>query len=286
MIRQLPGLDAKQEEIGLAIWQICRPLALGVLLCACIPLSPASAQVFHIKEGDFERGGIEIESNNAFQGGFPRNADRIVNGQEHGFGYAPLSWWQFKTLLGLSKPEGEGFRATRAILENVFVLKGLPENADGVSLAWFQAVEAAIHHDQTNATIFGPIVTFQAGKFSLATNPFFEKSFGRNREEGVAFVYGWQARYEVAKGIRLGVEGYGRIPDIGNAPAGEFQEHRIGPVALIEFGLPKHAREPRTAMTGPAANNGGHAELELGLLFGLTEATPDVTGKANLHLKF
>jgi hypothetical protein len=37
-------------------------------------------------------------------------------------------------------------------------------------------------------------------------------------------------------------------------------------------------------MAKPAGNPG--AVLELGILFGMTEATADLTGKANLHFTF
>lgn len=240
--------------------------------------SGASAQVFHIKEGDFSKGSYSFESNNAFQQRFPFNADRIRSGHEAGFGYGVTGWWEIKGLLGLNHPDGEHLGVTRGILENVFMLKRVAEHADGISLGWFQAVEVGLRSDETNATIWGPIVGAQLGKFSIATNPFFEKTFGRNREEGVAFVYGWQARYEVVEGVRVGIEGYGRIPDIGSARGVDFQEHRLGGVVLIET-------EFASAATSKL-NKKSHAELELSMLFGMTEATPDLTTKANLHIKF
>ena len=59
-------------------------------------------------------------------------------------------------------------------------------------------------------------------------NPFFEKTFWQNHEEGIAFLYGWQVRHQVTKNAALGIEGYGRIPDGGGGAAASFQEHRIG----------------------------------------------------------
>ena len=62
------------------------------------------------------------------------------------------------------------------------------------------------------------------------------------------------------------------IPNIGNSPGIDFQEHRIGPVIYYEKEL---RGEHETTFA-----------LDAGILFGLTEATPNVTGKVNASLAF
>jgi hypothetical protein len=80
------------------------------------------------------------------------------------------------------------------------------------------------------------------------------------------------AKAGVNERLALGIEGYGVIPNIGNAPGIDFQEHRIGPVIYYDTEM-------------PGAKKIG-LELDAGILFGLTEATPDVTGKVNAGLVF
>jgi hypothetical protein len=129
-----------------------------------------------------------------------------------------------------------------------------------------------VHHDETNAVTFGPIIQLAHEKASLILNPYFEKSFGKNHEEGTEFTYQWAAKASVTERVALGIEGYGVIPDIADSPGIDFQEHRIGPVLYYEKGLP-----------------GEHEKtfgLDAGILFGLTEATPNVAGKVNVNLTF
>ena len=98
-------------------------------------------------------------------------------------------------------------------------------------------------------------------------NSFLESTFGQNHE-GTAFLYGWQLKHEARKGLYLGIEGFGRYPDIGGI--GGPEEHRIGPLVTFEF----ETAEKRSLA------------LEFGVLFGLTDATPDTAVKAQLTYTF
>jgi hypothetical protein len=88
-----------------------------------------------------------------------------------------------------------------------------------------------------------------------------------------------------ARACRLGIEGYGAIPDIGNAPGAAFQEHRIGPVIYWSQDL-SQVQATHTSMKlsvsdgAPQGSKGAKLDLQLGLLFGLTDATADTTVKA------
>jgi hypothetical protein len=167
------------------------------------------------------------------------------------------------------------------------VLRALEEGNDGIGVAWFQAVEAAIARDETNATIFGPTIVARAGKTELALNPFFERSFGQNHTSGIDFLYGWQARHELTQHVSIGFEGYGRIPDLGNGMPLDFQEHRIGPVLILRTAFDGAAGPSRAgALTASPAGHETTADLELGVLFGLTEATSDLAFKANVHFNY
>jgi hypothetical protein len=61
---------------------------------------------------------------------------------------------------------------------------------------------------------FGPIATIKADKLSFTANPFFEKTFGDNKVEGIALNYAWQVKYEVRNGFAIGVEGFGVVEKV------------------------------------------------------------------------
>ncbi len=264
-----------------------RLLASGAVVALMTTFAePLSAQTFHIKEADFEAGQWNVESINAALQGFPSNAERSRTGHELGIGYGITAAWQLKGLISFNTPDHETTKLQRAIMENIVVLRALEEGKNGIGVAWFQAVEAAIARDATNATIFGPTIIMRQGKTELALNPFFEKSFGQNHTQGVDFLYGWQARRELSEHVSIGLEGYGRVPDIGNGVPLDFQEHRIGPVLILKSGLGGAPSGPSRVGASAATGHGTSADLELGVLFGLTEATSDVAFKANVHFNY
>lgn len=276
----------------------------GNILAAISGLSLATAaaaqSTFHVKEFDYERGKWVFETINAYQGGFKPRSDRVQWGHELGLAYAVTDWWLPKVLVSFDKDEGGPYEVQRLLLENTFKLRPIEDGKDGFGLAWFQSLEGALNRHQTNSTAFGPIFTAQSGKFSISTNTFFDKSFGQNREPGINFLYAWQARYEIMDKVKVGVEGYGFIPEIGaRSPTPETgQTNRIGPVLIIEFDMPGNgraagtgaARAPHTVRHAARGANGKdeppHAEIEFGVLFGTTDYTPDVTGKINMHVHF
>jgi hypothetical protein len=165
-------------------------------------------------------------------------------------------------------PVGENMQLSTASVETQYFLGKL---APAISWAWFTEVAVGVHQDETNTLIFGPLVQFGDDKRSLTFNTLFEQTFGRNRQEGIAFTYAIGLKQEVREGVAIGIESHGSIPDLGDAPGIDFQEHRIGPVVFFEpkpLGLPKSHK----------------LAIEIGAFAGLTEATPDVTGKLKASL--
>jgi hypothetical protein len=259
----------------------------------------ASAQsTFHVKELDYKQGDWVIETINAYQGGFRPRSDRTQAGHELGIGYTVTNWWSPKLLISFDKEQGNAYEVQRLLFENVFPIKTLADKQDGIAFAWFQSVEAALNNEQTNATAFGPILTFQAGKFSFSSNTFFEKTFGQNREQGMNFLLAWQARYELMDKVKLALEGYAAVPEIGagTRTPQTGTSHRIGPAVIFEVDLPGFTSQRSHGGAGSALHGvrkagietkePPHAEIEVGVLFGTTEYTPDVTGKINTHIRF
>lgn len=160
-------------------------------------------------------------------------------------------------------------RIAKTAVENLVVLRPIDDKRPhDVGLGWFTAVEASVHRDTTNSLIFGPIATVKADAFTVTANPFLEKTFGRNHVEGIALNYGWQAKYEVRNGFAIGIEGFGVVENLGNAPRWSDQEHRVGPAIFTEIAVTKDLT----------------IAPDIGLLFGMTQATPDVALKLNVGI--
>jgi hypothetical protein len=238
---------------------------LGLSLLTCGIAVGASAQSFDVKGLHVEKGAIEIGSDNAiFFGGLASRSahEQIVH-------YGLRSWWRLSGAVEWENPVGQDIYASHVALENIFVLRPLKQSND-LGVGFFAALEGSIHNRSTNAFVFGPIIAAKWDKVTWTLNPFFEQTFGRNREEGLALTYGWQAKYEFREGLSVGVEGYGLVENMGNPPRFDDQAHRVGPVLYREIELSKDIK----------------IEPSVGVLFGLTSATPNVTLRLNVDLHF
>lgn len=232
------------------------------LLMVLAGLAPAAAQTFEVKQPEAKKGEWSFEVNNTGQMPLPFDGDGYNHtAHELSVAYGVTDYWKVTVGTTLERPALADPRFATAGVQSLLVL--MKAEKHGLGLGWFNQLDISTHHDTTNATLFGPVVRFEAGKLSLTLNPFFEKTFGRNAEEGMALVYGWQLAFELAKDVTLALESYGKIENLGDPPPIDLQEHRIGPVISAAYEL----SEGRTLTIG------------LGLLFGLTAATPDRTVK-------
>ena len=190
------------------------PLVTAFILMLGSTFDFALADVFSVDEPEVVKGEQEIEVNGAVQNGFPVNADPVRYSMEVEYTYGVTKWLSLSPLVDFDKPDGDSFHATVAGLESVWFPV---EVGKLLTVAWFTEVEGAVHHDETNSTTFGPIVQFGHDEASLILNPYLEKSFGRNHEEGIDFTYQWQAKASVTERLALGIEGFGVVPNIANS---------------------------------------------------------------------
>ena len=243
--------------------------AIAVAVAVAVSAAPALAQTFDVKQLEIKKGELELGLDNTFHKGVPHERGSDVNrrANEQSLDYGLREWWRLSGVLKFEKPEEDEMRLAKVSLENLFILLPVPATS-GIGLGWFQSIEASTDRDTTNSTQFGPVVTLKADKLSLTGNPFFEKTFGRTHIDGVALNYGWQLKYDIREGFGVGVEGFGLIENLGHAPPWEQQEHRIGPVVYTEIAL------------GPDFK----ITPDIGVLFGLTRATPDLAVKLNVGI--
>jgi hypothetical protein len=270
-----------------------RAPGLAVVL-ALSTAAPAIAGVFDVKTPEAAKGETEIGVNTTFFSGYPMNADLLRRSAEVGVGYGFADWWKAGLKLSLDQPVGGNLEVQTAGVEGLWVLRKREGNALGI--AWFTGADFRIADAATNTLTFGPIIQWGTDKTTLTLNPLFARTFGRNREEGVDFTYAWQVKHEVREGFSIGVEGYGVLPNIGKTPGIDFQEHRIGPVLYFERSLARGATAaPKmagmkdvkgAADAGKDGDGGPKFAGEIGVLFGLTDATQDVAIKIKGAITF
>ena len=248
-------------------------VSAAVLLAGLVgtTANPALAGSFEVKGPEIEKGETEIVTNHAFQSGFPANADRVRHGYELLAGYAFTSSFKAGIKAGFDTPLGDNTRLSIAGVETQFYFGKI---APSISWGWFTGLDARVHRDETNTIVFGPLIKFGDDKLALTLNPLFERTFGANSDSGLAFAYAVGLKGEVREGFAVGIEAVGSIPDIGNAVGASFQEHRIGPVLYFD-------REVSPAREGRSAKK---LSLEIGGYVGLTDATPDWTGRIKAAL--
>ena len=249
------------------------PFSAAVIFAAHLIGAPYSAHAgpFEIKGPEIEKGETEIGTNQVSHSGFPANVDRIRHSFEVLAGYAFTSTFKAAIKTGFDIHVDGDTRHTTAGIETQFYFGKI---APSISWGWFTGLDARVHRDETNSIVFGPLIKFGDAKLALTLNPLFERTFGANSDRGLAFAYAVGLNGEVREGFAVGIEAVGAIPDIDNAPGASFQEHRIGPVLYFD-------REVSPAREGRGAKK---LSLEIGGYVGLTDATPDWTGRIKAAL--
>jgi hypothetical protein len=265
--------------------------ATAIIFWAALAGAPVTlAGTFDVKSVDVDKGQTEVETNNSFFRGYPVNADRLRTSHELALNHGFATWFKAGAKLNFDKPVDEEFRLATAGIEGQAVLKKFE---GGLGIAWFTGLDFRIHRAETNSVTFGPVVQLGTEKTHLLLNPFLSKTFGRNREEGIDFNFAWAVKHELREGFAVGIEGYSTLPNIADAPGRDFQEHRIGPVVYLERALSGagHGGRSLSVKDIRSDSDGKQAEgpklaLELGVLFGLSEASQDTTFKFKGGISF
>jgi hypothetical protein len=223
-----------------------------------------SAGTFDVKGAEISKGEHELAFGGAWQNGFRPNSDFVRQSYEVGYSYGFTDRFKAGIKLGGDRPVGGSFDFTAFGVETQFGILG---QGSPIALSWYTGYDVGLLSAESEVLTFGPLIGFKAGRFDITLNPLFQKAWNPDAP-GIDFAYAWQVKTGIADKIGLGVEGYGTVPDIGNAPGLDFQDHRMGPVVYIENDIA----------------NGVKSELQLGVLFGMTEATADTTGRAKFAI--
>jgi len=242
---------------------------LGVASCLLVLSAHSAGAQFYVRSPDATKGKTAIEEHGAIYSG-PGEDERRRQSHEIEFKHGLTERWQLIVEGTLREDIGESLKARR--LEVGFQYEIVERRGDGWGLAFRTLYEFALQDDIPDEILFGPLAKYVRGRDSFAINTFFIGQIGSEADiDSLELKVNWRLKRELNENVGLGVEGYSAIGDLSNAGSFDEQKHRLGPVAYLEFG--GHEGRPEWEFAG-------------GTLFGVSDATSDVTFKFDAEMKF
>jgi hypothetical protein len=280
--------------------------ALSVIAAAGLTVAvtrPALAE-YEIQETDVEKGEVEVEYRGAVHSGFSKGEKKAAateataadTEEEQGeflrqshdleFQYGVTDRLMLSTALSADEPLDQDFNLSSVELEAQYEL--IEREGDGIGLALATSYGFATRGGEADELAFAPLVEWGSGPLLLTINPYFGFQVGNNRDtNGFGFEYGWRAEYKVAPRWGLGVEMFGEVDDLSHTGPFNAQTHSIGPTLFFD----PVGDDDDIADAGD--EDGDDAEppemafsLNVGLQFGLTDATSDTALKFQGSLSF
>jgi len=259
-IRSRERLPAHRVAAGL-----CAGLLLSLLqLAGSSNVARATHEIF---SPIVNRGEVEVEGRGHLD--LDHRAARDKSSEDElKLGYGVTDFWSLAVEGEWEKEPGEAVNFKETAFQNVVQM--VPQGKYPVDMGLF--FEYAIADDKKSADdiAFGPIFQTRLRRVLITMNPFFEREVGRHAGGGTIFKYGVQARYRFGPVFEPGIEAFGEPGEIGHFEGVSAQTHQIGPVGFGQFGF----------------GRAGVVKYELGMLLGLTRASPDATLKAALEYEF
>lgn len=226
---------------------------------------PASAQ-FYVRSPDVEKGEFKLEEHGAiFSGPGEDERRRQSHEVEALYGFTPR-------LQGIVEGTfrqniGDSLKAHRFEIGGQYEF--VEREGDGWGMAFRSLYEFALQDGDPDEILFGPLAKYVRKHDSFTVNAFFIGQVGNNVDiDSLELKVNWRLKHEFNETWGIGVESYSEIGDLSHAGAWDDQKHRLGPVAYLELGAaPKW-------------------EFAAGTLFGVSNATSDVTFKFDAELEF
>jgi len=252
-------------------------LGAVLLAAAALTLISASRQAwaeFEIPEVDAEKGAIEAEYRGASHWGLPEadedgDIDALRQSHEVEFQYGLTDWWMLRLTPNVEQPAGESTEFASLGIETQFVLVTRDGGTFGLAfmIGYGPYSLFIVEEDEFE---FGPVMEFAPGRWLFTLNPRLADEPGNADHEGLGFEYAAQARYSVTDRWGVAVLGFGEIEELANAGPFDAQAHVLGP-SLYVFSAPDAERE---------------WNLGAGVLFGLTESSPDAALRITFAVEY
>lgn len=238
-------------------------LTLGFSLLFWV--QPAKAQ-FYVRSPDVEKGVLALEEHGAVYSG-PGEDERRRQSHEVEAKYGFTDRFEGIAEGFFRQDIGQSLEARQFELGGQYEF--VEREGDGLGLAFRGIYEFALQSGEPDEILFGPLGKYVWGPDSLTVNTFFIGQLGNHRDiDSLEMEVNWRLKHEFGETFALGVEGYSKIEDLAHAGTFDEQLHRVGPVAYLELeALPNW-------------------EFAGGALFGLSDATSDVTFKFDAEVEF
>lgn len=275
---------------------------------------PAIGQ-FEVKSLEAEPGEIEFQSQNAYAFGAPlrrivqepggdlegdhNSQARARNALELEFGLTR----SLKTRIGIeyeaerreefsTRDEADGYDDLKLDeYEAEVIWVAIPREGNGFGLGVVVEYELPSERESPHKLIAGPIVEWAQGPWQLTLIPMLVQFLGgeRNdqgqRDEKIDFAYASALKYHWSDAFDLALEAYGTVERVGGrggrseeaALFGDFDQHRLGPVAYWNFD---------TGIGADGQKEGAEVSLGVGALFGLNDDTPSATLKLSMEVVY
>ena len=256
----------------------CAAIALAATLTLVRPVSQARAE-YEIPEVDAERGAVEAEYRGASHWGLARAAaddddddDLLRQSHEVEFQYGLTDWWMLRLTPNVEQPAGESIELASIGIETQFVLVPRRGGILGIAImAGYGPYSLFVDDGHTDEFEFGPVVEYAPGPWLFTVNPRLTDETGHAADQDwLGFEYAAQARYSVTDRWGVAVLGFGEIEELVHAGPFETQVHVLGP-SLYLFSDPEAERE---------------WSLGAGVLFGLTDASPDTSLRITFAVEY
>lgn len=238
------------------------PRAAGPALVAAVLLMLAGAahakhKVYspNVTKGEFAleaRGHADFDDEGSKDGG-----------QKHVYEveYAVTEWWNTALFGKLKKSPDGALRYDGTAWENIIEVAGHGKYwiDFGLYLEFAKADDDDDPNELEGKLLFEKLV----GPLRNRLNVTFEEELGGEDESATKLEYAWQTKWRTATPVQVGFEAFGEFGEIRDILPLDEQEHQLGPVLWGELEVTERSK----------------FEVQLGWLFGLTDATPDHTLK-------
>jgi hypothetical protein len=256
-------------------------LVTGVALLAP---SPASAQ-FYVRQPDVEKGESEVEEHGAVFVS-PGDDEDLRQSHEVEFTRGLTDRAQLIVEGFFEQPIGESLQFKEFEIGGQYEL--IKPEGDGFAFAFRTLYEAV--KDASDEILFGPLARYAVGRNSTTLNTFFVGQVGDHPTiDALEFQYNWQFKHEVNHRVAFGVEAFGEIEDLAHPGSFNDQLHRAGPVIYLNFGEDEASESKRRESeesTHEEKPETPELKMAAGVLFGLSDATSDLTFKLDAELEF
>ncbi|MEI8299133.1 MAG: FTR1 family protein [Pseudomonadota bacterium] len=242
-----------------------RPLLAAVLLLVAFAVPQRASAALSIYSPVVEAGerAIELRSQREL------DSKSDANGaEEHKLEieYAPTDWWRAEGLVTIQREPAGGRRVSEYSFENVFALA--PQGRYWADVGLLAEYAHGVGTDGHDAIELGLLAETAWQRTVLTVNLTAEQSLtGGSRAE---LAYAARLRWRGNEHAEPGIEIHGELGTIGQSGSLRAHPHQAGPALLGRWRL-----ESRRAF-----------RYEVALLFGMTGASPDATGRLQLEYEF